>query len=237
MDVRHTVWFSAGAASAAVAYLTPHADLVYCETGSEHADNVRFIADCESWLGRRVVRLKSNEYADIWDVFARTRYINGPRGARCTVELKKRPRFAYQKAGDVHYFGYTDEERDRAKRFIDNNPDIDARFPLIERSLSKQDCLAMVARAGIEIPAMYRLGYKNNNCIGCPKGGAGYWSKIKSDFPDVFTKMSIIERDVGATCIKGMYLDELVPDASGYGSEPDMSCGLLCEAAIAEASL
>ena len=24
---------------------------------------------------------------------------------------------------------------------------------------------------GIEIPVMYRLGYNNNNCVGCVKGG------------------------------------------------------------------
>ena len=32
------------------------------------------------------------------------------------------------------------------------------------------------------------MGYNNNNCIGCIKGGMGYWNKIRVDFPEVFEK-------------------------------------------------
>ena len=32
---------------------------------------------------------------------------------------------------------------------------------------------------------MYDLGYPNNNCIGCIKGGMGYWNRIRKDFPDI----------------------------------------------------
>ena len=35
-------------------------------------------------------------------------------------------------------------------------------------------------------PLMYDLGYPNNNCIGCVKGGMGYWNHIRKDFPEVF---------------------------------------------------
>jgi hypothetical protein len=55
----------------------------------------------------------------------------------------------------------------------------------------------MLWKAGIEIPAMYKMGYNNNNCIGCVKGGMGYWNKIRKDFPEVFNRMAVIEREVG----------------------------------------
>ena len=43
----------------------------------------------------------------------------------------------------------------------------------------------MLQNAGIELPEMYKLGYQHNNCIGCVKSsGAGYWNKIKIDFPE-----------------------------------------------------
>ena len=60
----------------------------------------------------------------------------------------------------------------------------------------------MLWKAGIEIPAMSKMGYNNNNCIGCVKGGMGYWNKIRKDFPEVFAQMAQIERDVGATCLE-----------------------------------
>lgn len=62
--------------------------------------------------------------------------------------------------------------------------------------------MGMLWKAGIEIPAMYKMGYNNNNCIGCVKGGMGYWNKIRKDFPKVFDRMAKIEREVGATCLK-----------------------------------
>ena len=51
-------WFSCGAASAVAVKLT-RALPVYCDTGAEHPDNIRFLADCERWFGLKVERLKS----------------------------------------------------------------------------------------------------------------------------------------------------------------------------------
>lgn len=58
---------------------------------------------------------------------------------------------------------------------------------------------------------MYDLGYHNNNCVGCVKGGMGYWNRIRIDFPEVFRKMAELEREIGHSCINGVYLDELAP--------------------------
>ena len=76
---------------------------------------------------------------------------------------------------------------------------------------------------------MYELGYGNNNCIGCVKGGMGYWNKIRRDFPDAFAKMAAAEREIGRSCIKSTFLDELDPNA---GREQQMimpDCGNFCE--------
>jgi hypothetical protein len=184
---RTLVWFSAGAASAVAALLTiAHGDdptIVYVDPGSEHPDNERFLTDCEAAFGRPITRLKSDRYRDTWQVFEERRFLNSPAGALCTAELKKRVRFAFQLPDDVQVFGYTAEEVNRAERFREQNPGIELRTPLITSGLTKSDCLAMIDRMGIELPAMYKLGYRNNNCIGCVKGGMGYWNKIRRDFP------------------------------------------------------
>lgn len=49
--MRTLSWFSAGAASAVATKLMlaeAPCEIVYCETGAEHPDNERFIADCEN---------------------------------------------------------------------------------------------------------------------------------------------------------------------------------------------
>lgn len=63
---------------------------------------------------------------------------------------------------------------------------------------------------------MYDLGYPNNNCVGCVKGGMGYWNKIRVDFPEVFERRARQEREIGHSCIKGVFLDELDPNVDAW---------------------
>jgi hypothetical protein len=83
---------------------------------------------------------------------------------------------------------------------------------------------------------MYKLGYQNNNCIGCPKGGMGYWNKIRQDFPEVFQRMAELERKLDNTVLrangKPLFLDELDPNRGNHAKEANFECSLLC--AIAE---
>ena len=102
-----------------------------------------------------------------------------------------------------------------------------------------QDCLGILKKAGIAIPIMYKLGYNNNNCIGCVKGGIGYWNKIRKDFSERFNRMAQIERIVGASCLKEqdgtrLFLDELDPNR-GVNVKPIVpDCSLTCAIEFAE---
>lgn len=251
---RVLAWFSCGDASAAAARLAvdqygERCEVLYCDTfASEHPDNRRFFRAVQNWLGVQIRVLMSSDYADIYDVFARTRWLAGVQGARCTTELKKRVRTAYQRPDDVHVFGFTADEQHRVDRFYRANPDLTAEFPLVAAGMTKRDCHMMVRDAGIELPAMYRMGYKNNNCVGCVKGQAGYWNKIRRDFPEAFARMAKIERELDAAICKRegrhpdgtrwrerVFLDELDPAQGRYAAEPDIECGVLCQPPLADA--
>ena len=237
---RTVCWFSAGAASAVAARIKlaevgPDLIIAYTDPGSEHPDNERFIADCETWFDHEVFRMKSETYRDTWQVWEERRFIVSPQGALCTAELKKKVRFRFQRPDDVQVFGYTAEEGHRADRFRQQNPEVTLETPLIDLSLSKADCLGILERAGLTLPAMYLLGYQNNNCIGCPKGGMGYWNMIRRDFPAVFNRMAALERDIGHSVLSDangpVWLDELDPTRGNILTEPDIECSLLCVAA------
>ena len=75
---------------------------------------------------------------------------------------------------------------------------------------------------------MYDLGYPNNNCIGCVKGGMWYWNKIRKDFPEVFKRRAKQEREIGHSCINGVYLDELHPDRGKESEEILQDCSIMC---------
>jgi hypothetical protein len=232
-------WFSCGAASAVATkkalekYGPDNFVIATCVVPNEHPDNNRFLEDCEKWFNFPITRLKTQKYEDLWDMWEKQPYIVGPGGAPCTLEFKKKVRQKFQKVSDIQIFGFTAEEKARAERFTLQNPEVDLVTPLIEHNISKKQCFVEIQKAGIELPMMYRLGYQNANCIGCVKGGAGYWNKIRRDFPEVFDRMAKVERVVGASILraknKRIFLDELNPNAGRKQKEPDIECGLWCK--------
>ena len=229
-------WFSAGITSTVATKLAiqnyDDVSIYFCETGEHHADNKRFIKDCEKWFGQKINVLTNNKWKNVDAVLAHG-YINSPNGAHCTKLLKKDVRVAIEKIVDyeaqVFGFEYEPKQVKRAKRFIEQYPNSKAVFPLIDEKLTKQDCLKMIVDAVIELPTMYRLGYSNNNCVGCVKGGMGYWNKIRKDFPEIFDKRAKQERVAGHSCIKGKFLDELDSNAGRFEAIELPECGIYCE--------
>lgn len=240
--------FSCGAASAVATKLAlaQYADrevlILNAYVAEEHPDSQRFLADCERWFGRPITVLRDEKYsASALEVFRRTRYMKGPAGAPCTLRLKRHVLQAVERPGDVLMLGYTAEEADRYADFQERNPKRPAIAPLIERGLGKKDCLAMLERAGIELPAMYQLGYSNNNCIGCIKGGEGYFRAIREDFPEQFERLAQTQEAIG----RGAYLFRNRDTGERYSlrnippgpARRDLSppaCGLFCEVAEQE---
>jgi len=231
-------WFSCGAASAVAVKLTG-AQPVYCETGSEHPDNERFLTDCERWFGQPVERLRGR-YADTWDVWTKRRYLAGIEGALCTIELKVMPRLAFQRPDDIHVFGYTCDGPDaaRADRLRSTYPEMTIETPLIERGLSKAACLDMVQRAGITLPPMYAMGFQNNNCIPCVKATSpSYWALVRKNFPAEFDRMAKLSRELDVRLCRindvRSFIDE-IPADHPMTNPIQPSCDFLCHIAEQE---
>lgn len=240
MKARTVSWFSCGAASAVATKLVKPDVVAYCDTGAEHPDNARFMQDCEAWFGIPVTRLQADEYVNTWAVWERTRWLAGTNGARCTTELKVKPRLEFQRPTDIHIFGYTADGPDveRAERLRANYPELTIITPLIERGLTKAACLDMIQRAGIKVPVMYTLGFQNNNCIPCVKATSpAYWALVRKHFPDQFKRMAQLSRelDVRLCRIDGerAFIDE-IPLDHPTTNPIQPSCDFLCHIAEQE---
>ena len=224
-------WISAGVSSFIASYLAHDVDeYIYIDIDDQHPDSMRFMKDCEKVLGKPITVLKS-EYHSVDEVLRKAKYINGVHGAPCTNTLKKKVRQKWENEHKVpltYVWGFDCNEKNRAERIRETFWEYQHEFPLIDNMLTKEDAHGLLEKLGIRRPAMYDLGYSNNNCIGCVKGGMGYWNKIRKDFPEVFEKRAKLERDIGATCIKGIYLDELEEDR-GSTKEILPECSLMCE--------
>jgi hypothetical protein len=207
-------WFSAGVSSAVATKIATRHDttrhdttrhdttrIIYIDIDDQHPDTHRFITD-----------------------------INGPHGAACTRLLKKRVRKEWEMANPgrhTYVWGFDGEERERMDRIVEAMPEYDHVFPLTE--YRKTEVHAFMAAAGIKRPEMYEMGYSNNNCVGCLKGGMGYWNKIRVDFPEVFARRVTMERKLGHHMLKECFLDELDPKRGRMEKEIMPDCGLFCE--------
>lgn len=227
-------WLSAGVSSFIAGYLERENidEFIYIDVKDQHEDSMRFIKDCEKALGKTVTIL-SSEYGSVENACLAGGFINRPKvGAYCTKYLKKRVRqqweFQHRDYDITYVWGFDCTETIRADNLKESYPDFKHVFPLIDRHLNKGDCHSMLQSLSITRPKMYDLGYPNNNCIGCVKGGMGYWNKIRVDFPEVFESRARLERKLGSSCINGIYLDELEPDRGRFDLEIMPECSIFC---------
>lgn len=192
----------------------PREKVIACITlEDEHPDNTRIAKQYEEYFfnkfGVRMTYITNEEFkgesghGSVTEVIKKVKYMSGVRGAPCTARLKKEVRKDFERPDDTHVFGFHADEAHRPDQVLDAEPELDLLCPLIDMGFNKQNALDYVGQLGLGIPIMYQLGYNNNNCLGCVKAaGAGYWNKIRKDFPEVFWTRSRQEKLTGAKMIK-----------------------------------
>ena len=238
------VWFSCGAASAVAAKKTlekygdtHNVRIINNPIAEEDVDNRRFLKDVEAWLGVTIESAVNTKYpnascVEVWD---KRRFMSGPQGAPCTLELKKQARRDWEDKNHTDFIvlGFTAEEEKRHKHFImTERPNL---LPiLIEAGITKADCFRILQEAGIKLPRIYEMGYPNANCIGCVKATSPtYWNHVRKMHPDVFKQRAEQSRRIGTKLVrhKGVriFLDELPEDAKGLPMKSmDFECGIFC---------
>lgn len=242
-------WFSAGVDSFIATYLLRDSlredgKIIYIHVDDQHGDTMRFIKDCEDALGMPIEILQS-PYKSVDNVQRQFGFIKSAYGAKCTSILKKRVRKEWEakhKGEDITYvWGFDATEKHRAERMVESYPEFEHEFPLIDRHITKQESHGMLAELGIKRPKMYDLGFHNNNCIGCPKGGQWYWNMVRTHFPEIFELRAQRERMIGHSCLretvvvdgkkvtKQLFLDELEPGRGREVDEISQDCNIFCQ--------
>lgn len=239
------VWFSCGAASAVAAMKTIEdygsraiVRIVNNPIAEEDEDNRRFLHDVEKWLGQEIEIARNSNYpnASCVEVWEKRKFMSGPTGAPCTIELKKNARLEWELKNkpDYHVLGFTYDERDRAANFaLTERPNLIR--VLIKHKIRKSDCFKILKEAGIELPRIYKAGYPNANCIGCVKATSPtYWNHVRRAHPEIFEQRAEQSRQIGARLVrvKGerIFLDELDPLATGQPMKTmQFDCGIFCE--------
>lgn len=239
------VWFSCGAASAVAAKKTierygEHCTIRVINTpvAEEDADNRRFLKDVEKWLGHSIEIVTHSKHpnssaVEVWDKKQAMSFIHG---APCTTVLKKEARQEWENANNWDWLvlGFTADEINRSDRFMLTER-ANLLPVLIESDLAKKDCFAILQKEGLELPALYLLGYPNANCIGCVKSSSPtYWNHVRKVHPAVFADRAKQSRRLGAKLVRAkgerIFLDTLDPEAMGRPLKNLLpSCSAFCE--------
>ena len=239
------VWFSCGAASAVAAKMTldkyasiARVRILNNPVVEEDADNRRFLLDVQAWLGVEIETVSARRYPlqSARDVWEQRSFMSGPKGAPCTIELKKRARqdWEAENRADWHVLGFTADEKTRHDRFVLTERS-NVLPVLIDQGVTKNDCYTILQDAGLTLPRVYRMGYPNANCIGCVKATSPtYWNHVRQQHPDVFQDRAEQSRRLGARLVRvdnrRVFLDELDPAAKGRSMKSmDIDCGIFCE--------
>ena len=227
-------WISAGVSSFIAGYLEMETvdKFIYIDIDDQHPDSRRFIADCETALDREIEILKS-PYGSVENAIRAAGVVRLQGGfAPCTNWLKKRVRkeweYEHRNYALTYVWGMDCNEKHRAEVLRETMFEFEHCFPLIDRLMTKEDAHGLCKELGVPRPAMYDLGYNNNNCVGCVKGGMGYWNKIRVDFPEVFESRKKLEREIGYSILKECYLDELDPNRGRMSDEIPQECNIFC---------
>jgi 3'-phosphoadenosine 5'-phosphosulfate sulfotransferase (PAPS reductase)/FAD synthetase len=237
-------WFSAGVSSAVATKLAINEidRIVYIHIDDQHEDTLRFVKDCESWFGKEIEIIQS-PLKTVENGCLQMAFVNSPQGPSCSRLLKRRVRQIWERENNFfqnfrYVWGMDKDEQKRMSKLKVSMPQQEHLFPLAD--IEKAEAHGILAKAGIKRPAMYDLGYHNNNCVGCVRGGCGYWNKIRVDFPEVFVKRSAMERRIGGSCLKKkisetetikLFLDELDSEAGRKEGPIVPECGAMCEVA------
>ena len=204
--MNHIVGFSGGVASSVMAKIVAdkypdNTTLLFHDTKTEPIDNARFRQEVSNFIGLPVT--EDSDGRDIWGVFKDEKYLGNGRNTPCSRILKQERSLKYLKANSpaIIYIGFTMEEWRRSQRTFAryNKHGIEARFPLMEAKLTKEECMHRVKNCwGIEPPALYKWA-EHANCIPCVKGKKAYWGLIYMFEREAWDIASMSEKEFNQT--------------------------------------
>ena len=114
---------------------------------------------------------------------------------KCTQEYKlipirRRSRALMREAEARHvdqWIGISTDEAHRVKpsgvRYITN------RYPLLDKGMSRQDCLRWVTARGYSLPP-------KSSCLGCPFHSDAYWVQLREDSPTEWAETVVVDQAI-----------------------------------------
>jgi len=155
----------------------------------EDEDTYRFIDQAAKQLGAELIKVVDGR--NIWEVFKDQRFLGNSRVAPCSHHLKQKPakKWIHENTtpGDaVIYVGIDWTETHRLAAVQRGYAPWLVDAPLTQEPyLTKEQLIEWASSEGLDIPKLYKLGFKHNNCGGgCVRAGQAQFKHLLDTMPD-----------------------------------------------------
>jgi 3'-phosphoadenosine 5'-phosphosulfate sulfotransferase (PAPS reductase)/FAD synthetase len=169
----------------------PEMEYVFCDTGCELQETYEYLDKVETFLGKKIVRLNSDQPFDRWlEVYSG--YLPSPRSRWCTRVMKIVPFERYVGNDTIYsYIGIrADEDREG---YISQKPNIIPVYPLKEAGITEQDVHNLLKKSGLGLPKYYEWRSRSG-CYFCFFQRRNEWVGLLEKHPDLFYKAKTYEK-------------------------------------------
>ncbi len=215
MSRRVVVGFSGGVTSAWCAgwalrsFPRDEVILLWHDTKEEHPDTYRFLHEMAAALDMPIT--ERSDGRSVTELFRDEGMLGNNQNTMCSRILKAEQGSAFvaelKAAGHqvIKVIGYSAHERKRVDRMVGHcaNEGIQARFPIIEHGITKQQCADWCACEMKVQPSAQYEDFDHANCEGCVRGGKDYFLRLHEKRPHIYWQRSALEEEFGHTIIRG----------------------------------
>lgn len=140
----------------------------------------------------------------------------------CTVDFKVETLRKYYQRPCFEMVGIAMEESRRAVLRCEDG--IERRYPLIERELSRTDCINIIKAHGLPLPI-------KSGCFFCPYQRQAQWKELRRKHPELFCKARELEKITGRNLpLSNKSLDSIINEPDNFLFDdmayPPCQCGL-----------
>jgi 3'-phosphoadenosine 5'-phosphosulfate sulfotransferase (PAPS reductase)/FAD synthetase len=193
--VRHILNLSGGKDSTALAVFmrdkVPAMEYVFCDTGCELQETYEYLDKIETFLGKQIVRLNSDQPFDHWlEIYSG--YLPSARSRWCTRVMKLVPFERY--VGNDTIYSYVgiraDEDREG---YISGKANITPVYPFKEAGITEKDVYEILNTSGLGLPKYYEWRSRSG-CYFCFFQRRNEWVGLLEKHPDLFYKAKTYEK-------------------------------------------
>lgn len=172
---------------------SPLDGVVFADTGGETPETYEAVEFARSYLAEyeipfTVVQARP-QGTDLYGTALRRRVIPSVQWRWCTRDFKVNPIHHYYRGLRSHVNQYVGIAYDEIHRLKDSREDfITNLYPLVERRMTRQDCIELIADAGLPVP-------EKSGCYFCPFNSTERWRQLLHSHPELFTKSIELEEN------------------------------------------